>query len=110
MENRSISARIKALRKSKRMTQQMLANSAGLSLPYIKKIENDGQYHRNPGPDAVKKLAGALGVAELVINPDMPPTTKQRELLKKMDSLSEHDQAVIEALVEQMINTRLGHE
>lgn len=57
-EEISLGEYLRRLRRSKRWDLQALANSSGLSLSHLSRIENDNAV---PGPDSVVKLANALG-------------------------------------------------
>lgn len=51
--------RLKELRVAKGLSQQTLANAAGISISLVQKIEND---RTNPTETKIRALAGALGV------------------------------------------------
>ncbi|MCM1297721.1 MAG: helix-turn-helix transcriptional regulator [Muribaculaceae bacterium] len=53
MENTDLGLTVKDLRKTKGMSRMELANSAGISESYLKKIENGD---RNPGLDIYQKI------------------------------------------------------
>ena len=57
---KTLGARVAALRKEKGYTQERLADRAGLSIPFISDIEND---KRSPGSESLLKLADAFGVS-----------------------------------------------
>ncbi|MBD0833190.1 helix-turn-helix domain-containing protein [Aestuariibaculum sediminum] len=60
MDNNLLSHKIKNLRKSKGLSQEALANIAGLSLRTIQRIENE---NKNPSGDTIKRLSSALEVS-----------------------------------------------
>ena len=60
MNNNQLSLKIKALRKSKGLTQEALAKTAGLSLRTIQRIENE---NKNPSGDTLKRLSTSLNVS-----------------------------------------------
>jgi transcriptional regulator with XRE-family HTH domain len=62
MKNAHLSARVKELRNKKGMSQEVLADEAGLSLRTIQRIENG---ETNPTGESLKRLSNALDV-----NPD----------------------------------------
>jgi transcriptional regulator with XRE-family HTH domain len=59
IESTGFAARLKALREAKGMSQQQLADAAGLNVGGVTKIE---QGQREPGWSTVLKLAAALDV------------------------------------------------
>ena len=62
MDKNHLSIKLKALRHQKGMSQEVLADTSGLSLRTIQRIENGDT---NPTGDSLKRLANALN-----INPD----------------------------------------
>jgi transcriptional regulator with XRE-family HTH domain len=54
-----LAVRIKQLRKARGMTQEALARAAGVSLPYIGRLETG---HYDPKLSTLRKLAKALAV------------------------------------------------
>jgi transcriptional regulator with XRE-family HTH domain len=57
-----VAARIKALRTKRKLTQQELADTCGLSVSYISMLERGD---RSPPLDTLEALAAALGVKPL---------------------------------------------
>lgn len=67
MDGRSrVALNLRRLRVERGVSQETLANDAGLAIPYVSGIE---RATRNPSIDIMDKLAAALGVdvAELVV-------------------------------------------
>lgn len=60
MNDNQLAQKIKALRKSKGLSQEALAEIAGLSLRTVQRIENE---NKNPSGDSLKRLSTALGVS-----------------------------------------------
>lgn len=58
-ELEALGGRIRTLRHRAKLTQEEVANSAGLHLTFINRIENG---RRNPTYISLLKIAGALGV------------------------------------------------
>jgi transcriptional regulator with XRE-family HTH domain len=54
-----LAMKVKLLRKKRGMTQEALARAAGVSLPYIGRLETG---HYDPKLSTLRKLARALGV------------------------------------------------
>jgi transcriptional regulator with XRE-family HTH domain len=62
--------RLKAVRQRKLLTQQELAEKAGVSRPTVVRIEGGLE---DPFPSTIKKLASALGVdPEALMEPEDP--------------------------------------
>ncbi|SHI35003.1 Uncharacterized conserved protein, Tic20 family [Tangfeifania diversioriginum] len=59
MKNQELAKKVKELRTRKGMSQEMLAENAGLSLRTIQRIENG---ETEPRGDSLKRLASALGI------------------------------------------------
>lgn len=60
MNDNPLAQKVKALRKSKGLSQEALAGLAGLSLRTVQRIENE---NKNPSGDTLKRLSTALGVS-----------------------------------------------
>ncbi len=60
MNENQLATKVKALRKKNGLSQEALAQMAGLSLRTIQRIEND---HTNPSGDSLKRLSTALNVS-----------------------------------------------
>lgn len=54
-----LGARIKEIRKSKRLTQEQLAESIGIEIPSLSNIENGKNY---PNSETIEKIAKGLGM------------------------------------------------
>ena len=52
---------LKILRKGKKLTQQQVADLAGISRPYYTMLENDKKHEHSPKIEIVIKLADVLG-------------------------------------------------
>ena len=60
MNNTQLAQKVIALRKSKGLSQDALAEIAGLSLRTVQRIENE---NKNPSGDSLRRLSTALGVS-----------------------------------------------
>lgn len=80
-----LSERLKTMRESKRLSVSALADSSGVSVPYIRQIESGRR--KNPSGDKLQRLATALGstITDLLdsregisadVLEDVPPSLK----------------------------------
>ena len=75
-----ISSRLKALREERGISVAELADSSGVSQPYIWQIESGRR--KNPGGNTLQKLSSGLGVnvEELLTEPKSASDTGHEEL------------------------------
>ncbi len=75
---KDLGKRIQALRKSKKITQERLAELINIDPKSVSKIENGNSY---PSPDTLNAIANALGVEvyELFIFKEQIPYDKMKE-------------------------------
>ncbi|GGF33784.1 helix-turn-helix domain-containing protein [Echinicola rosea] len=79
MEDNSISAKLKGLRSSKGISQELLAEEAGVSLRTVQRIESGTS---KPSGSTCQRLAEALGISpDVFIDPNLIENT---DFLKKM--------------------------
>ncbi len=64
-------ARLRTLRQRAGLTQQKLAQAAGLSVSAVGRLEQGG----NPSPETVAALAHALGIPIKALDPPAEPET-----------------------------------
>ncbi len=97
--------RIKKIRKSRKITQQKLAEKVGLSDKYIGAIERG---ERSPSVKTLDKIANALGIglSELFYFEEDYATSKETILQSLMDRLKKRDRDEI-MVVSDVIKTIL---
>lgn len=89
----ALGRRIKILRKERKLTQEGLAERAGLDTKYIAAIEQ-GDPKANPTFAAIKKVAAALGVTVQVLfqdwdsGPVEPVARLKRQIRKRLNDMS----------------------
>ncbi len=83
--------RIKELRKRKKLTQERLAELAGIEIPSLSNIENGKNY---PSYETLEKLSRAFEIRpfELYLFEDC---RNKEELLREMVSVMENDEQLI---------------
>jgi len=100
----SFPERLTQTRKSQGLTQQSLADAAGLHINQIRRYEAGTA---QPTLEGLIKLAKALhvGLDELVFDPDErgPTQPRLRLLFEAIERLDQKEQAVIQELLEGMI-------
>lgn len=94
----SLGQRIKMIRKSRGMTQEVLGNLVGLSGVAIMRYEKD---QREPNQEIVTKIANALDVSELTLR-RLEPTLNSLEDYTNEELLTELNKLMDE------VNRRLG--
>lgn len=72
-----LSKNIKALRSQRSLTQEDLAEKAGISVPFLSNIERSNKW---PYPDSLTKLAEALDVEVYMLFQDSKPPLSDKVL------------------------------
>jgi transcriptional regulator with XRE-family HTH domain len=96
-------ARLAQLRKGKGLTQQALANAAGLNVSQLKRYETGVS---QPALDALRKLAVALGVSSdllLFDKDERGPDDELRLLFEAVTRFDKEAKRVAKALLESLI-------
>lgn len=85
----TIGEKIKALRKSQKLTLNELSSKVDISVSFLSDIENN---RNNPSLDRLKDLAKGLGVlvSELLSEEPIQPTKKEKDINKIMASMETH--------------------
>ena len=99
----SFSAKLIRIRKSQGLTQQGLADAAGLHINQIRRYETGSA---QPTLEGLVKLAKALhvGIDEMVFDEsERGPSDKMKLLFEAVERLNEDEQAIIRELLEGMI-------
>ena len=95
MDRRQIGKNIRALRRRAGMTQQKLAEAAGLSVPYISHIERGS---KNARLEVLSQVAVALGISLDALLSGVPEQERQAartELQSLLDDCSLGEQRVV---------------
>ena len=95
MDRRQIGKNIRTLRRRAGMTQERLAEAAGLSVPYISQMERGS---KNARLEVLAQVAEALGVSLDVILSGIPPSERQAartELQALLDDCTLQEQRVV---------------
>jgi len=99
----SFSAKLIQIRKSQGLTQQGLADAAGLHINQIRRYETGSA---QPTLEGLVKLAKALhvGIDEMVFDEnERGPSDKMKLLFEAVERLNEDEQTIIRELLEGMI-------
>jgi len=95
--------RLAALRKTRGLTQQALADQVGLAVLQIRRYEGGTS---QPTLDVIRRLAIALGVsADMLVfdEKERGPSEALRYQFETVSRMSEHDQEVIRELLDAVI-------
>lgn len=100
--DKSIGARIRALRKKKEWTQEQLAKKVGLTKGGISHIERG---LHSPGTETLRKIAAEFSIsAALLAEPDVDPKklVEISLVLEKAKHLSDHNLRLLLTLAESL--------
>ncbi len=74
----ALGLRVRALREERGLTQQALANAAGIATDMVSRLENG--HYSSPGLRTLLRLAGGLGTQIASLLPDMPTVPRSAEV------------------------------
>lgn len=95
----NISLKIKKYRVQRKMTQEELAEKAGLSISYISQVETG---RKNMGREGMEKVAEALKVPiSLLLQTDINTyrNSKKSQIINELDDCNEYEMNVIYDMV-----------
>ena len=96
MEKAEVANRIRELREAKKMTQNALANAAGVSPTYIYQLERG---EKSPTVEYLDHICWGLG---LTLNDFFNETTEQEDLASAVSSLSLKQQKLLIAFLKSL--------
>ena len=70
--------RLRSLREERGMTQQVLAQAAGIATDMVSRLENG--HYSSPGLRTLVRLAAGMGTQVAAMLPDLPSATRTAEL------------------------------
>ena len=107
VELQKIGSRVKQARLAKHMTQQQLAEAAGISISFLSNIENGRQ---SMNLRALITISEALGVSADRLIRDLPPTASRitEEIESELSSCTPKEREAILQLVQLMKQSLIG--
>jgi transcriptional regulator with XRE-family HTH domain len=73
-----LGARVRTLREERGLTQQALAQAAGIATDMVSRLENG--HYSSPGLRTLVRLAAGMGTQVAAMLPDLPSATRSAEL------------------------------
>jgi len=95
--------KLKAIRKARRLTQENLAELAGISQASIARYERGEQV---PSTDNFERLADALGVTALDLVSGFVRSEVEREILEALRHMSPEEQRAMLAFARSLMETK----
>jgi transcriptional regulator with XRE-family HTH domain len=102
--------KIKALRKEREISQEMLAEQAQINISYLSRLENG---HNEPSVEVFKRIADALGVSADYLLDESDEITEVRledkalsERVRMIDSLDEADRQAVFQVIDAMLTKK----
>lgn len=104
MENNVLGKRIRETRRNKKVTQERLAELAGISVVYVSELERG---LKSPSIDVFSQIASALDVSADYLLRDVLPTGREYvfdDLTKKLEGLTPKQRKTVIDIIDAYLN------